>query len=517
MDGNPKDNEPRPAENDVRDEAPKLPPYIDPKGRRIMPRHRQFALREARRRGLNIKDPNTALHKMAELGVNIFMHDESILDMAEDGKSSPEQPAPKAKKNVENLPAKRKPDASELMKPEQDQEIMKRAENAKKLQEERDAEIAKIQKGLVKRRRRRLFAMLLRLFVFVFLPTALVGYYYVALASDMYETNSEFVIQTTEASTGIPDLGGLLGTTSATSQDSTVVQGFLSSREAFLRLQQDFDYVAHFQDPDIDPIQRLPADATLDDAYSLYTRNVIISYDPAEGVIRMTVVAKTPQDSQKFSEALVGYAEDRVDGLTLEARGDQLADALARRAEAEQAVLQAQQRIVLLQQQMEVLSPEVELQAKMSIINSLQLELETRRLTLRQLLANERPNQSRVDVLRAEIAGYESRIAEIRSELTQPSGQSTSLASISAELRLAELDLATRQLILQEAISGAEAAQISADQQTRYISVSVSPIAPVEATYPKKLESTILAFLVFSGIYIMVSLTLSILREQVSL
>ena len=35
-------------------------------------------------------------------------------------------------------------------------------------------------------------------------------------------------------------------------------------------------------------------------------------------------------------------------------------------------------------------------------------------------------------------------------------------------------------------------------------------------TYPRKLESTILSFLAFMGLYIMISLTGSILREQVS-
>jgi capsular polysaccharide transport system permease protein len=44
----------------------------------------------------------------------------------------------------------------------------------------------------------------------------------------------------------------------------------------------------------------------------------------------------------------------------------------------------------------------------------------------------------------------------------------------------------------------------------------VPPIAPDSPTYPKAFENTLLAFLIFSGIYLMISLTVSILREQVS-
>lgn len=47
-------------------------------------------------------------------------------------------------------------------------------------------------------------------------------------------------------------------------------------------------------------------------------------------------------------------------------------------------------------------------------------------------------------------------------------------------------------------------------------SEGVSPIAPDEATYPRAFEDTALAFLIFAGIYMMLSLTASILRKVAS-
>ena len=43
-----------------------------------------------------------------------------------------------------------------------------------------------------------------------------------------------------------------------------------------------------------------------------------------------------------------------------------------------------------------------------------------------------------------------------------------------------------------------------------------APVPPDEPTYPKALQNTIVAFFIFAGIYLMMSLTASILREQVS-
>ena len=104
----------------------------------------------------------------------------------------------------------------------------------------------------------------------------------------------------------------------------------------------------------------------------------------------------------------------------------------------------------------------------------------------------------------------------MRSSMTDSNTGGASLARITGQLRIAEADLATRQLLLQQALTQLETARIEANRQTRYLSLGVNPIAPDEPTYPRAAENTMLAFVIFAGIYLMMSLTASILREQVS-
>ncbi len=496
------------------DEPDSLPPYVDPHGRTIMPRHKRLALRTARGMDLQPRNHNHAMHMLAARGIDFLEDEDTMLSLADkaargdDDRSLMVLQDP-AKENI--LATTDDEDDEDRMVPATARATVTDA------QFERETAVARIQRELVRRRRRRLFAMLLRLAVFVFIPTAVVGYYYFNIATPMYETESEFVIQTSDNPASGGGFGGLLaGTSFATAQDSIVVQGFLGSREAFLRLDKEHGYIQHFQDPGIDDLQRLPEDASLDEAYAYFQDKVTIGYDPTEGIIRMGVVAATPEASQMFSEALVGYAEERVDGLTQEARGDQLQTATENYLEAEAKMLEAEQRVLDLQQQRGVLSADVELQSQMTIINSLELELENKRLELAELQDNSRPNQSRVEVQQREIARLESRINELRGDLTQNNNQSVSLARISGELRIAETELATRHTILQQAIASMETARLEASRQVRYLSMGVAPVAPVEPTYPRKIEGTILAFVLFAGIYILCSLTVSILREQVS-
>jgi len=383
-------------------------------------------------------------------------------------------------------------------------------------EERRAAEIMRIQRDIARRRRRRLFMLAVRLVAFVLLPTVVAGWYYFTQATPQYGTISQFQIQKAEA-TSTTGLGNLFsGTQLATNQDSVAVQSYLSSRDAMLRLDGELGFKRAFQDPSIDPLLRLPPDATNEQAYKVYTDSVRIGYDPTEGVINMEVIAPDPILSQRFSLALIGYAEEQVDQMTARLRSDQMAGAQESYDEAERKVDDAQRRIQVLQEQLGVLDPALEGSAAMQQISTLETELTQKQLELGQLEANPRPNASRVNGVKGDISRLEGMIAERRRALTESSEARNSLAKITGELRIAEADLLTRQTLLGTAAGQLEAARVEANKQVRYLSLSVAPVPPDEPTYPKAAQNTIVAFLIFAGIYLMLSLTASILREQVS-
>jgi capsular polysaccharide transport system permease protein len=380
----------------------------------------------------------------------------------------------------------------------------------------RAREITRIQQDIARRRRRRFALMMTRLAFFVMLPTLLAGYYYFVRATPMYATKSEFVIQQAESQVA-GGLGSMFaGTGLAVQQDSIAVQSYLQSRDAMRRLDTDLGFKAHFSQPGIDPIQRLEQGASLEAAYNIYKRNVQIGYDPTEGILKMEVIAADPATSAAFSEALISYAEERVDGLTQRLREDQMAGARASFRDAEAKVEAAQQRVLDLQERLGVLDPATETSALMSQISTFEVQLQQKRLQLQQLLDNPRPNSARVEGVKGDIKRLEALVGQLRSSMTESTQGADSLARISAELRIAEADLANRQLLLQQALQQLETARIEANRQVRYLSLGVSPVAPDEPTYPRAFENTLLALLIFGGIYLMLSMTASILREQVS-
>jgi capsular polysaccharide transport system permease protein len=383
-------------------------------------------------------------------------------------------------------------------------------------EDNRAREIDRIQQDIAKRRRRKTLLLFTRLAFFVFLPTLFVGFYYYKIATPLYATQSECLIQQADSQSG-GTLGGLFsGTGFATSQDSVTVQSYLQSRDAMLRLDRDIGFKSHFSQEHIDPLLRLEPDGTNEAAYRLYKRMVKIGYDPTEGIVKMEVIAIDPHVSEQYARALIAYAEEQVDHLTQRLRGDQMSGSRDSFQDAEAKMLQSQNRVLELQERLGVIDRVSETSALMGQIANYESQIQDKGLQLQQLLDNARPNQARVDGVKGDISRLAILVAKLRSQLTEGGNETASLARISGQLRMAEIDLETRQAMMQQALQQLETARIEANRQVRYLSLGVSPIAPDEATYPRAFENTLVAFLIFSGIYLMASLTASVLREQVS-
>ena len=381
--------------------------------------------------------------------------------------------------------------------------------------ERRQREISDIQRDITRRRRKKGALLLVRLAFFVMLPTLMAGYYFYKIATPMYATESQFLIIQNEGGGGASPFGGLLPTQFANSADSIATQAYLQSKDAMLRLDEDADFRAHFSDKDIDPIQRLTEDPTNEEAYKAYKKNVKIGYDPTEGVIRMEVIAADPAVSEEFSKRLLTYAEERVNDLSKQKREDGMRDALEGYETALANRRAAQEALIKLQVDNNV-DPEAMIASIRTQITNYETLLIEKELELAALLDNQRPNKAKVDGARGDVRRLREQLAKLRERMTSASEGENSLAQQAVAAQLAQADLAAADMVLQSAQTGMEQARAEAGRQVRYLTVAVNPVAPDEATYPRKFENTILAFLIFAGIYLMLSLTASILREQVT-
>jgi capsular polysaccharide transport system permease protein len=475
-------------------------------------RQLRMARRVAQKQGIAATSDFDAVLQLRQVGVDPFQRNTILELVAPDGKTDAAQAAPQAGAPTKELGRIQLPQTVP-----QDGANLPSTERANPAAD-RSRDIFKIQRDIAKRRRRKLALLLTRLSFFVFIPTIIVGYYFMFMATPMFATNSEFVIQQADSTgSSAGGLGGMFqGTGMATQQDSIIVQSYLASRAALVRLDEDHGFRAHFSAPEIDSVQRLTPDATNEALFELYQKRVKISYDPTEGILRMEVIAATPEASQEFSESLIEYAEEQVDQLTRRLREDQMAGALASYQSAETRRSEALAEWLKIQESTDIIDPAATTGAIISQVSALKSQRQQLQLSLAGKLSVSRPNQAQVDGLRAQITNLDTLINDLRSQMTSTSDGGNSIASDNTRLRLAEENYNFQTVLVQQALAQMEATQIEANRQVRYLSMGVEPVAPDEATYPRAFENTMLAFLIFSGIYLMISLTSSILREQVT-
>ncbi|MBQ1203204.1 MAG: capsule biosynthesis protein, partial [Loktanella sp.] len=357
-------------------------------------RQLRLARRVAQKQGLTVASDYDAVRQLRQAGIDPFQR-QSVLELVQPAGASPDKvQLPETLPKGGNLPEQRA--------------IQRANKNA--------SEIIKIQRDIARRRRRKLALLVVRLAGFIFLPTFLAGWYYYKVATPMYATNAEIVIQQAQSAQG--GAGGFSnlfqGTSMATQQDSIAVQSYLASREAMLRLDADHGFKAHFSDPSIDVIQRLAPDATNEDAFKVFKRHVSISYDPTEGLIRMEVIAATPEKAFEFSQALIRYAEEQVDQLTSRLRADQMRGAQESYEAAERRRADALATWLAIQQEVQQIDPVSESTSRLGQIATLEGERQRLELVLQSRLNVERPSAVQVQTLRDQIANINALIADLR-------------------------------------------------------------------------------------------------------
>lgn len=460
-------------------------------------RQLRMARRTAQKHGVAFKTDQEAVEKLRAQGIDPFERG-NVLDMH--AKTNPA-----GKKGKNQLPQKIALSKVPAIKGKEG-EINPAAKRA--------AEIMALQRDMVRRRRRNILLLVFRLTAFIFLPTLLSGYYFTSLATPMYSTKSAF--QIIKADSGIGGAGGLLsGTSFATTPDAIAVQSYLESKEAMLRLDEDVGFKAHFSAPDIDVLQRLPEGASNEKAYKIYKKRVKLGFDPTEGVVNMEVISANPEVSVAFSRALIAYAEEKVDGLSQRKKINQLADAEQSLQSAMEERRKAQEALVELQQST-LLDPEAYAGSLRGQISSLENQILSKELQLEALLDNLKPNESRVSGVRADIRRLKQAKLETEETMQLPMENGMTLAELLSRIQVSKADVATRDMMFQSALEHLRATESDATSQSRYLTLAVEPVRPESASHPHAFEDTVTVLLILAGIYLLISITASILREQVS-
>jgi capsular polysaccharide transport system permease protein len=161
----------------------------------------------------------------------------------------------------------------------------------------------------------------------VVVPTALSILYFGPIASDVYITESKFVVKSTGQNSA-PSLDGLLGRmgVSSSNNDAWGVQSYSLSRDALSKLDKDLQVKQHYSSNVVDVFNRFPTvriwDSSFEWFHDYYLGKVAVLVDPITSVNTLTVRAYNPEMALKINQSLLSLSEDLVNQLNLRARQD---------------------------------------------------------------------------------------------------------------------------------------------------------------------------------------------------
>lgn len=329
----------------------------------------------------------------------------------------------------------------------------------------------------------------------VLLPTLLSILYYGALASDVYISESRFVVRSPERQTASP-LGAFLKGTgfSRSPDDSYTVQDFMLSRDALKSLDNTLAVGKSFSNKDVDIFSRfagLDWDDSFEALYRYYKKQVDVQHDASSSITTVVVRTFTPEGALRINEQLLDMAEKMVNELNARGRRDMILFASGEVAAAEEKSKAAAVALSSYRDQKGVIDPERQSTIQLQQIAKLQDELIAATSQLAQLQTFTK-NNPQIPALQQRIKNLRQSIAE---ETARVAGGDRSLANKAAQYQRLSLDREFADKQLASALLSLEQARNDAQRQQLYLERIVQPNKPDVAMEPRRVRA-ILATLV---------------------
>lgn len=341
----------------------------------------------------------------------------------------------------------------------------------------------------------RIFGFLKRHAIFcltVLIPTAIAIFYYGLIASDVYISESRFVVRSPQRQGQSSVLGSLFaGTGFSRSQDDTYsVHDYVLSRDALKELDQKLGTRKAFSSSEVDFINRFPSldwDDSFEAFHKYYKKRVTIDYDTVSSISVLTVRAFSADDAKKMNDLLLTMGERLVNNLNDRSRQDLIKFAEAEVQRAEEKTKMAAIALSAFRNNQSVINPEAQSSIQLQGVAKIQEELLAAEGQLAQMLQVS-PNNSQVPVMRNRVANLR---ASVSRETAKVAGGGGSLASKSTGFERLQLEKGFADRQLASAMASLETARSEAQRKQLYLERLVQPNLPDRAMEPRRVRGVL--------------------------
>lgn len=355
-----------------------------------------------------------------------------------------------------------------------------------------------------------------RLFIVaVFVPTLCAIAYFGLLASDVYVSESKFVVRAPDkpAASG---LGVLLQTAgfSNAGEEVYAAREYVLSRDAARDLNQGNALRRSYGDPGISLFDRFDPvgwDGSFESLYKYYQKRVQVEHDTSSSITTLTVRAYSPHDAQRFNALLLAKAETVVNRLNDRGQKDLISAAALEVANAKEAAAAAAIELSRFRNRESVIDPEQQATVQLQMVSKLQDELIATRTQLLQLRTYT-PDNPQIPVMEA---GARSLEQQMKAEVAKVAGDSQSLSSRAVRYQRLELESKFADKQLAASMSSLQEARNEARRKQAYVERIVQPSLPDDALEPRRMRGIVTTFVFGCIVWGILRLLIAGIKEHV--
>jgi capsular polysaccharide transport system permease protein len=331
----------------------------------------------------------------------------------------------------------------------------------------------------------------------VFVPTMLAIAYYGLIASDVFISESRFVVRSPQRQQSGSVLGALLsGSGFARSQDDAFsVHDYIMSRDALAELDKKLGVRKALSDSHVDFASRFPGPLGEDNFESLhkyYGKQVSIVHDSSSNISTLRVQAFSAGQAHSINELLLVMGERLVNEINDRGRQDLVKYAQTEVAESELKAKQAAMALAGFRSQRAVFDPDRQSALQLQQISKLQDELIATKMQLIQVRSLS-PDNPQIPVLEKRAEALQ---REMDSEMAKVAGGgSNSLTNKSADFERLTLERAFADRQLASSMTSLESARNEARRKALYLERIVQPNKPDVAMEPRRIRAVFTVFI----------------------
>ncbi|WP_065846371.1 capsule biosynthesis protein [Sphingobium sp. Ndbn-10] len=326
--------------------------------------------------------------------------------------------------------------------------------------------------------------------LFVVAPSLLAIIYFGLIASDVYVSESRFIIKSPDRKqTSMSSLAGLIQTTgiSPGQEQTKEIMDYLRSRDALRDLSKRADVRAAFMSSEADRLSRFPLlfhKDTFEHLYDYYGSMVDTRLDHETGMAVLTVNAFEPTQAQVLNENLLQLSEALVNRLNERANTKTIQEAEGRVATAEARVRKARAELARYRNRSQLLDPQQQGIGVLEVSNGLVAQEAALRAKLTEV-QRATPNHPSIPALRQRISALSEQIAaQTGRAVGTPTGIASKLSGY--ENLVVEQEFSTQMLAAANATL--EQARTEALKQQYYLERVVEANRPDDALLPARIK-----------------------------